>query len=73
MRNRTAVRGMMDMDDQDKQQILALAQQLRRQTFQQLDEPVFDYDAKVRLGHMLGRAALDGSEYAAAYAAVLRA
>ncbi len=58
------------MDDEEKQRLLALAQQLRDQTFQGCEAAEFEYEAKVRLGHMIGRAALDGSEYAA-YPAVL--
>jgi hypothetical protein len=58
------------MDDEEKQRLLALAQQLRQQTYQESEAPEFDYDAKIRLGHMIGRAVLDGSEYAA-YPAVL--
>ena len=57
------------MDDDDRQRILAMAHQLRQQAHEHIDEPDFDY-AKVRLGHMIGRAALTGSEYAAYPAAL---
>ena len=61
------------MDDEDRQRILAMAHQLqlRQQAQEHIDEPDFDCEAKVRLGHMIGRAALTGSEYAA-YPAALR-
>ena len=58
------------MDDEDRQRILAMAHQLRQQAQEHIDEPDFDYDAKVRLGHIIGRAALTGSEYAAYPAAL---
>jgi len=46
-----------------------MAHQLREQAQEHIDEPDFDYE--FRLGHMIGRAALTGSEYAA-YPAALR-
>ena len=52
------------MDDPDRQRILAMAQQLRQQRGQKIESPEFDQEARVRLGQMIGRAALVGSECA---------
>ena len=57
-------------DDQERQGLRALCEEFKKAMHQQIDAPVFDYDAKVRLGHMIGRTALTGSKYAA-YAAAL--
>jgi hypothetical protein len=50
--------------DQEKRELRALCEQFKQSMQQQIDAPEFDYDAKVRLGQMIGRAALTGSEYA---------
>jgi hypothetical protein len=57
-------------DDQDRRALRALCEEFKK-AIHQTDAPVFDHDAKVRLGHMIGRAALTGSEYAA-YPATLK-
>ena len=58
-------------DDQERRALRALCEEFRKAMHQQIDAPVFDYDTKVRLGHMIGRTALTGSEYAA-YPAALK-
>jgi hypothetical protein len=50
-------------DDQEKRALRALCEEFKN-TMHQTDTPVFDHDAKVRLGHMIGRAALATSKYA---------
>jgi hypothetical protein len=57
-------------DDQERQALRALCEEFKKAMHQQIDAPVFNYDAKVRLGHMIARAALTGSEYAACPAAL---
>jgi hypothetical protein len=58
-------------DDQERQALRALCEDFKKAMHQQIDAPVFDCDAKVRLGHLIGRAALTGSEYVA-YPAALK-
>jgi len=47
-----------------------MCEQFKKLMQQQTDVPTYDQVARVRLGQMIARAALDGSEYAA-YPAVL--
>ena len=56
--------------DRETRELRALCEQFKQSMHQQTDAPLFDNDAKVRLGQMIGRAALTGSEYAAYPAAL---
>ena len=51
-------------DDQERRALRALCEDFKKAMHQQTDAPVFDYDAKVRLGRMIGRATLESSQYA---------
>jgi hypothetical protein len=57
-------------DDQEKRALRALCEEFKKAMHQQVDALEFDYEVKVRLGHIIGRAALNDSEYPA-YPAVL--
>jgi hypothetical protein len=48
-------------DDQERRALRAPCKEFRKAMHQQIDAPVFDHDAKARLGHMIGRTALTGS------------
>jgi hypothetical protein len=50
--------------DQEKRELRALCEQFKQSMHHQTDALAYDYDAKVRLGHMIGRAVLASSEYA---------
>jgi hypothetical protein len=49
--------------DRETRELRALCEQFKQTMQQQTDVPLFDSDAKVRLGQMIGRAALGSSEY----------
>jgi hypothetical protein len=51
------------MTDLDRAEMRALCDLFRREMARQVDEPLFDPAARVRIGQMIGRAALVGSEY----------
>jgi hypothetical protein len=51
-------------DDRDRAEMRALCDQFRREMARQVDEPLFDPAARARIGQMIGRAALAGSQYA---------
>ena len=56
---------MQTMDnDSEKFELRAMCEQFKKLMQQQKDVPAYDQVARVRLGQMIGRAALDGSEYA---------
>ena len=50
--------------DRETRELRALCEQFKQSMHQQTDALAFDHDAKVRLGHMIGRAVLATSEYA---------
>jgi hypothetical protein len=52
----------MDTDGETRE-LRALCEQFKQTMKQQIDAPEFEKDAKVRLGQMIGRAALGSSEY----------
>ena len=52
------------MDDRDRAELRALCDLFRQTMARQVEEPLFDKEARVRIGEMIGRAALVGSEYA---------
>jgi hypothetical protein len=56
--------------EKEKRELRALREQFKQSMHQQSVAPEFDYEAKVRLGRMIGRAALGGLEYAAYPAAL---
>jgi hypothetical protein len=58
-------------NDREKLELRAMCEQFKKLMQQQTDVPAYDQVARVRLGQMIGRAALAGSEYAA-YPGVLR-
>jgi hypothetical protein len=51
------------MDDADRAEMRALCDAFRDAMARQIEEPVFDQEACQRIGWMIGRAALVGSEY----------
>ncbi len=51
-------------DNQEKRALRALCEDFKKAMHQQIDALVFDYDARVRLGQMIGGAVLATSEYA---------
>jgi hypothetical protein len=51
------------MTDRDGSQLQALLDQFRQDMARQNDAALFDQEAKRRIGQMIGRAALVGSEY----------
>jgi hypothetical protein len=51
------------MDDRDRAEMRALCDLFRRQMAHENDVLLFDRAAKERIGQMIGRAALVGSEY----------
>jgi hypothetical protein len=55
----------------EKLELRAMCEQFKKLMQQQTDVPTYDQVARVRLGQMIGRAALDGSEYAASPAVLL--
>ncbi len=57
-------------NDREKLELRAMCEQFKKLMQQQTDVPPYEQVARVRLGRMIARAALDGSEYAA-YPAVL--
>jgi hypothetical protein len=50
--------------DRETRELRALCEQFKQSMHQQTDALAFDHDAKVRLGHMIGRAVLATSECA---------
>jgi hypothetical protein len=50
-------------DDRDRAEMRALCDQFRREMARENDVLLFDPAARARIGQMIGRAALAGSEY----------
>jgi hypothetical protein len=54
------------MTDRDRAEMRALCNQFRRTMAREVDQALFDDDARVRIGEMIGRAARQGhSDYVA--------
>lgn len=51
------------MDDHDRAEMRTLCDQFRQLMAREVDESLFDKEARMRIGQMIGRAALVGSEY----------
>jgi hypothetical protein len=51
------------MTDRDRAEMRALCDQFRELMARDIERTVFDKDACLRIGQMIGRAALVGSEY----------
>ena len=60
------------MDDRDRAEMQALCDQFRREMAREVDEPLFDHDARARIGQAIGRSARQGrSDYAACEGGVI--
>ena len=51
------------MDDRDRVEMRALCDQFRQLMARQVEAPLYDQEAKRRIGQMIGHAALEGSNY----------
>ena len=51
-------------NDLENRELRSLCEQFKKAMHHQIDAPVFDCEAKARLGRIIGKAALGNSEYA---------